>query len=139
MSAKRNRLLELAAMRVETQARLGAIDREIDELFGDRGTTRPGRRLTRRKEVHDGGKSIGAGGSRQSPPATNGASNGRGKYPRDTDELRDKIVALAQDGQRPAAIASQLGLAGREGMMKISNFLYRARKAGTLPKAEASR
>ncbi len=67
-------------------------------------------------------------------PATNGASKGKGTghYPRQTDALREKVVQLTKEGLAPDAIATRLGVDRRT----VSDFLYRARRAGQIPKAE---
>jgi hypothetical protein len=137
---KRDRLLELATELVTARARVTELEAQIDELFGDDGATRPGRRPTRRKEARGG--SDGAGGAAL-PPTTNGASNGhgpgRGHYQRQFSAETVKVEALARDGMAPVEIAAKLGWKGRAGNLKVSNVIYRARRAGRLPKAEASR
>jgi hypothetical protein len=60
---------------------------------------------------------------------------GPGHYPRPTDERRDRIVALAKDGRSPTDIAAQLGVGPRI----VNMTLWRARKAGRLPKGGKSR
>jgi hypothetical protein len=129
---KRERLYALVEERAGLQRRLTDIDAEIDELFEGRGTTRPGRRPQRRKEATADAGSNAAGGSRPSPPATNGS--GRKPGP-----IREEIVKLAKEGMSRSDIAAKLGLKGRDGVTLVGNHLYRARQAGTLPKAEASR
>lgn len=111
---KRERLYALVEERAGLQRRLTEIDAEIDELFEERGTTRPGRRPTKRKEVQAGvGSSNGAGGSRPSPPATNRTR-------------QERIVALAKGGADAGEIAAELGVPRKI----IGMALWRARKAG---------
>jgi hypothetical protein len=118
MTARRDRLLELATELVTARARVTELEAQIDELFGD-GATRPGRRSTRRKEERGG--SDGAGGAAL-PPVTNGTR-------------QERIVALAKAGHDSGEIAEELGVPRKI----IGMALWRARKAGDLPKAGASR
>jgi len=137
MTARRDRLLELATELVTARARVTELEAQIDELFGEGdGATRPGRRSTRRKEARGG--SDGAGGAAL-PPTTNGHGPGRGNYQRQFSAETVKVEALARDGMAPVDIAAKLGWKGRSGNLKASNVIYRARRAGRLPKGEASR
>lgn len=70
------------------------------------------------------------------PAATNGHRSGHGRKP---DPIRDQIVALAKEGMGRNDIAEKLGLKGRAGQVQVGNHIYRARQAGALPKAGASR
>lgn len=125
---KREHLYALVEERAGLQRRLTEIDAEIDELFGE-GTTRPGRRPNKRKEATEAGAgSTAAGGSRPSPPATNGVAK-RG-------ERRAQIVALYKKGVTDtAAIAAELGITRKVAGIAV----WHARKDGDLPKAVASR
>jgi hypothetical protein len=139
VTARRDRLLELATELVTARARVTELEAQIDDLFDD-GATRPGRRSTRRREERGG--SDGAGGAAL-PPTTNGHGNGhgpgRGNYQRQFSAETVKVEALARDGMAPVEIAAKLGWKGRPGNLKVSNVIYRARRAGRLPKAGASR
>jgi hypothetical protein len=131
---KRDRLLELATELVTARARVTELEAQIDELFGEGdGATRPGRRSTKRKEAGSG--DIAAGGAAL-PPVTNGHGGGPGRKPSE-ESLR--IIALAKGGMAATQIAAELGWKGRTGVVKATNVIYRARKAGHLPKAGASR
>lgn len=129
---KRERLFALVAERAQLETRIKDVDAEIDELFGE-GTTRPGRRPQRRKEATTTQpREPGAGGEPPIPPATNGSG-------RPVSEESLRVIALAKGGMTATQVAAELGWKGRAGMVKATNVIYRARKAGTLPKAEASR
>jgi len=72
-------------------------------------------------------------------PAPAPASNGTGKlhkaHSRKRSPLRDKVVALAKDGNSSSDIAAELGVTGD----RVSKILWAARKSGELPpKARAS-
>lgn len=134
---KRERLFALVEERIGLQQRLDEINTEIDDLFDEGGTTRPGRRPSARKEATTTpprrGESNASGGAALPPVATNG------HRVRQPSEQAQEAEAMARDGLDAATIATRLGFKGRPGLVKVRNYLYRARQAGRLPKAEASR
>jgi DNA-binding NarL/FixJ family response regulator len=65
-------------------------------------------------------------------PNGDGNGKGPGRYPRKSDPVRDEIVELAKEGLPPSRIATKLGV----DLKAVSNYVFRARKAGQIPKVE---
>jgi hypothetical protein len=138
-----DQVLALAARLNDARAEVTRLEAELEALFegrapakariDSRGTqpARPGRRSRKEAGV---AAAAAAPGEPPIPPAVRGET-GPGHYPRPTDERRDRIVALAKDGRSPTDIAAQLGVGPRI----VNMTLWRARKAGRLPKGGKSR
>jgi hypothetical protein len=120
---KRERIFQLVAERQELEQRLRDLDAEIDALFGENPRSGRGGGRGKRKEAS----------TRDLPPA---AANGHaGSRPSPAGSRIDRVVELAKEGHDTDAIAAKLGVKAQF----IRMDLWRARKAGRLPKAEASR
>jgi DNA-binding CsgD family transcriptional regulator len=111
MTTRIDQVVALAAELGAARAEVVRIEAELDALLGGGAT----KRVPREKPV---GKVATA------------ASHGRPVSP-----ARDQVLSLAKEGASPNAIAEKLGLTPSA----VAGHLFRARKAGTLPKAEASR
>lgn len=138
MNTRTEHLLTLAAKILETRDELAVLELQLDQLTGGGEATtitRPGRGPEKGVTAGEGAD----GGAALPPAATRKrTSPGSGAKP---SEHALKAIALAKDGMGQAEIAAELGLTGRGGLIKVRNYLYRARKAGSLPnpKAVASR
>jgi hypothetical protein len=115
-----DQVVALAAELGAARAEVVRLEAELAALLGGGAT----KRVPREKPV----------GKVATAPAAAAAQPGSR-----VDPIRDEIVALAKQGLGRNEIAERLGLKGRAGVVKVGNHLYRARQAGTLPKAEASR
>ena len=114
MSARVDRVLELALDIAQKRDELAVLELRLEALVG-------------------GGEPGKAEPSKATPaPVTNGHSNGKRRR-LDTDAVRDQVVELAKEGLVPSRIATKLGV----NLKTVSNYVYRARKAGALPKARA--
>lgn len=115
MPSRVDRVLVLASRVTELRAQLEKAEAELDGLLGGGGVR---------------------ASAEPTPPTERPAAQGQ-RGGRHAPE-RDQILALSRDGLKPEAIAERLGWSGREGRIRVSNIIYRARQAGDLaPKAKA--
>jgi DNA-binding NarL/FixJ family response regulator len=76
---------------------------------------------------------LGGGEAAEGPPPPVKNGHSKGKRGRPHDPIREKVVELAKEGLAPTVIATKLGIDRKA----VSNHVFRARKAGTLPKVGA--
>lgn len=143
------RILELAPKLTAARAEVARLEAELDALMGTPATlgtatlgtaaTLPLLRFSTGEAQQEEPAPATRPNGVQAPKADRkeliaerAAKGTRGPAP---DPMRAKVVALTKDGLLPNAIAEKLGVDRR----MVANQVYRARKAGELPKAKASR
>jgi DNA-binding NarL/FixJ family response regulator len=122
-----DRIVELATRLGVARAEVARIEAELEGMLG-----KPDKTFA---------EAVAEPASKHPPsaPLANGHSRvkakgvGTGRYPRAVSPEHAQIIALAKDGLDRAAIAAKAGIDPKT----VSGHLFRARRAGALPKAGA--
>ncbi len=131
MSARRvDRVIALAGKVTEARAELARLEAELGALLAGGERTKVARAKPQRSTLAPTPAKVEV----SEPKIPNGHRERGGKFCPEYD----RIVELIVQGLTPSEVAAKLGLEGRPGRIKVSNVVYRAKKAGRFPKGQRS-